>query len=178
MTAVQSTRPTSAVPTLARAILAELERESARTRKLLEVVPLERGDWKPHEKSMSLAQLASHVAENLAWWRAYQGDGIDFATMDYKPFLARTREELLAEHDKNVAACAAGIRDWTDEFLLREWSMSVGGRVLSTDPRHEAMREVCLQHLVHHRGQLTVYLRLLGVPLPQIYGPTADFPSV
>lgn len=178
MTAATTPRSTS-VPSLARAIVAELERESARTRKLLEVVPLERGDWKPHEKSMTLAQLASHCAENLAWWKAYQADSMDFAQMgDYKPFLAKSRAELLAEHDKNVAECAAGMREWSDEFLLRDWTMAMAGRVLSKDPRHEAIREVCLQHLVHHRGQLTVYLRLLGVPLPQTYGPTADFPSV
>jgi uncharacterized damage-inducible protein DinB len=177
-TASLTAKQASSAPSLAQQLRSDIEHEAAKTRKVLEVVPMERGSFKPHAKSMDLAQLASHVAENLGWFSAFLKDVMDFAAIgEYRPFAAKDRAELLAEHDKQLAACVEGLAGLDDAFLLRPWSMRMGDKVLMEEPRYAAIRGTCLNHLVHHRGQLVVYLRLLDVPVPQVYGPTADFPS-
>jgi uncharacterized damage-inducible protein DinB len=163
---------------IASALVADLEEEATNTRKMLEVVPEEKLAWKPHEKSMTLGQLASHLAENPAWTSAMLEDEMDFGAMgDYRPFDAQSRAELLAAFEKNLRAALDAIRGRSDAFLSTQWTMRNGEKVLMTAPKHAAIRSTAIHHWIHHRGQLSVYLRLLGVPLPQIYGPTADNPT-
>jgi uncharacterized damage-inducible protein DinB len=164
--------------TLASALVADLESEAKNTRKMLEIVPEGRFGWKPHEKSMTLGQLAAHLAENPSWIGAMLEDEMDFAAMgDYKPFAPKTRKELLEGFEKNLRAGLDAIRGRDDAFLERTWTMRNGDKVLMVAPKHEAVRSTAIHHWIHHRGQLSVYLRLAGVPLPQIYGPTADNPT-
>lgn len=162
--------------TLAAAILADFDQETQKTRKVLEVVPDGRFEWKPHEKSMTLGQLAGHVAENPVWVHAMMEDETDFSTAmsDYQPFDPKSRADVLAAFDRNAGTLRDLVGGRDDAFMLRTWTMRMGEKVLMVQPRHSAIRFTAIHHWVHHRGQLTVYLRLLGVPLPQIYGPTAD----
>jgi uncharacterized damage-inducible protein DinB len=157
------------------ALIAELQMESANTRKMLERVPTDKNDWKPHPKSMTLGRLASHVAE-IAGWVSYtlDADVLDFAKFDYKPVGNATTEELLAIMDKNVAMAMASLEKSTDEDYDKMWTMRNGDHVHFTLPKKVVLRSFAYSHLVHHRGQLSLYLRLLDVPVPGMYGPTAD----
>jgi len=163
---------------IANDLLHDLEAEAKKTRAMLAVVPEERFDWKPHPKSMTLGALACHVAENPAWIPAMLEDEMDFAAMgDYRPLAVQSRAELLAAFDKNLRAGEEAIRGRSDALLSTTWTMKNGAKVLWQAPKHEAIRGTGVHHWIHHRGQLSVYLRLLDVPLPQTYGPTADDPS-
>jgi uncharacterized damage-inducible protein DinB len=163
---------------IAAELVRDLEDEAVKTRKMLELVPDAQLDWKPHEKSMTLGMLASHLAENPVWIPAMLEDELDFARMgDYTPFAAKSRQELLLGFDKNLRAGVDAIRGREDDFLARTWTMRNGPKVLMSCPKSEAIRSTAIHHWIHHRGQLSVYLRLLGVPLPQTYGPTADDPA-
>ena len=163
---------------IASTLVADLEAEAKLTRTMLAVVPEDRFPWKPHEKSMSLGQLASHLAETPAWTGSMLEPAMDFAAMgDYRPFLARSRGELLATFEANHAAAAGALRGRDDRAMNEAWTMKNGPTVLLTQPRKDALRCILVHHAVHHRGQLSVYLRLLGVPLPPLYGPTADHPA-
>jgi uncharacterized damage-inducible protein DinB len=157
------------------ALIAELQMESANTRKMLERVPTEKNDWRPHPKSMTLGRLASHVAE-IAGWVSYtlDSDVLDFAKFDYKPVTNASTEELLAIMDKNVAMAMASLEKSTDEDYDKMWTMRNGDHVHFTLPKKVVLRSFAYSHLVHHRGQLSMYLRLLDVPVPGMYGPTAD----
>jgi len=161
---------------LAAALVSDLEEEAVKTRKLLAVVPEGRMDWKPHEKSMSLGQLVGHVAENPAWIPAMLEDEMDFAELmkDYRPFAPRDRSEALEALERNVRTASEAVRGRDDGLLEGTWTARMGDKVLMSLPKHKAIRETGIHHWVHHRGQLTVYLRLLDVPLPGLYGPTAD----
>lgn len=159
---------------LARPLLGELEREAAATRSMLERIPRERLSWQPHEKSMSVARLASHLADILGYASGVLGASeIDLDTVP-RPATAETVAEVLERFDRNVAAAGAALRDCADSHLLEKWRLASGGRLLFEAPRIAALRGFVLSHAIHHRGQLSVYLRLLEVPLPQVYGPTAD----
>ncbi len=163
---------------LAAALVADLEEEAKNTRKMLELVPEAKLEWKPHEKSMTLGQLASHLAENSSWIGAMLEDELDFAAFSgYQPFSAKNGKELLEGFEKYLRAGLDAIRGRSDAELARTWTMRNGPKVLMSSPKHQAIRSTAIHHWIHHRGQLSVYLRLLGVPLPQIYGPTADEPS-
>jgi uncharacterized damage-inducible protein DinB len=154
--------------------LAELEREAAPTRRVLERVPEGRYDWKPHEKSMTLGYLAELVARLPSWCaNAIKRDELDLATAEKVPPL-RTSRELVQALDESVAQAREALANTTDEHLLKPWRLLVAGRVVSEDPRHIVLRDAVFNHLAHHRGQLTVYLRLNGAPVPSIYGPSAD----
>jgi uncharacterized damage-inducible protein DinB len=161
------------------ALLAELEAESAATRRLLERVPADRLTWKPHEKSMTLGQLASHIAEAPCWVLSMVQPVFDFGAVaaDYKPFAPADGDELLQGFDKNVEELTAVLSGKDDAFMREVWTMKNGDKVLMSAPREAAIRNVTLSHIIHHRGQLTVYLRLLDVPVPPTFGPTADFPT-
>jgi uncharacterized damage-inducible protein DinB len=160
------------------AYVAELEHESATTRRLLERMPEDRTDWKPHEKSMTLGRLCGHIAEMTTWGvLILEEDEFDLATSGergYESFFATDRDGLLARHDRGVAALVAAARGIDDERMRGTWTLSHGGQVLFSAPRAVALRSWVLNHVVHHRGQLAVYLRLLDVPVPSIYGPSAD----
>jgi uncharacterized damage-inducible protein DinB len=152
--------------------------EARRTRAVLEVVPKDRFDWRPHEKSMTLGELAGHLAEMPAWVRLYLAEGLD---LDHPPddlgsFAPESREDLLGRFDENVALFLSTLATMDDEFLEAGWTMRSGERVLHQAPRRESMQRILIHHQIHHRGQLTVYLRLLDVPLPPTYGPSADSP--
>lgn len=160
---------------IAAQMLPEFEMECANTRKYLERVPEEEFDWKPHEKSMSLGALASHLAENPGW-APYVLDQEEL-TLDlesYVPFAARTRKELLEVFDKNVKAALKALSGKSDDAMKASWRMKSGDQVVMEMPRMSVMRSVILNHTIHHRGQLSVYLRLKDVPLPAMYGPSAD----
>lgn len=160
---------------LSKSMLAEMQHEAANTRKLLEIVPLEKADFKPHEKSMTLGRLATHIAEITGWWKeTLTQDVLDFANMDYKPRELKTTEELLALHDDLVTKATLILSEINDEEFGKMWTMRNGEHIYFTMPKGAVARSWCMNHLYHHRGQLTVYLRLLNVKLPGIYGPTAD----
>jgi uncharacterized damage-inducible protein DinB len=157
------------------AVLAELDYEARSTRRALARVPEDRLDFKPHERSMSLGRLAGHVAELPAWGRQIlTHDGMDFASSEYRPFIPETTAALVARFDEAVAAFRDGAAGITDDDMMATYTLRNGDDVLFSLPRVSAIRSTVLSHVYHHRGQLTVYLRLLDVPVPAIYGPSAD----
>ncbi len=155
-------------------LLPEFDQEMATTRKVLERVPDDAFSWKPHDKSFSMGDLATHVANIPSWVAAtVDGDGIDLAE-PFEPPKAATRSEILALFDRNVAAGHGKIAGVSDERLRGGWSLRHGEQVFFTLPRSAVLRRFVLSHLIHHRAQLAVYLRLRDVPVPSIYGPSAD----
>lgn len=164
--------------TLSEMLLPEFDEEMIPTRKILERVPEEKFAWKPHEKSMTMLRLASHVADLPGWTVFTIGqDSLDIAPKDgpkYPGPTINSRQDLLDTFDKNVAAARAAIASAADEHLMKPWSLLAGGHVIFTQPRFNVLRRVCINHLVHHRAQLGVFLRLNNIPLPAIYGPSAD----
>ncbi len=153
--------------------LAELEREAAATRRTLERVPDGRYDWKPHEKSMPLGYLAELVAR-LPSWTVFMIKQDELELTTYKTEPLRTSRELVQALDDGVAEAREALADTTDEHLLKPWRLLVSRHVAGEQPRHIMLRDAVFNHLAHHRGQLTVYLRLNDVPVPAIYGPSAD----
>ena len=157
------------------ALLPEYDHEMATTRRLLERVPDAEFDWKPHEKSMSLGQLSGHLA-NLPHWCSLVLDApmFDLQMADRRPGRPESREALLQEFDRKVAAARASLIARTDAELLTPWTLKQGTHEIFTLPRISAIRSFVMNHSIHHRGQLSVYLRLKNVPVPAMYGPTAD----
>jgi uncharacterized damage-inducible protein DinB len=157
------------------ALIAEIRMEAANTRKILANVPLDKNDYKPHERSMTLGRLATHVAE-LPGWVSFtmDQDGLDFATMDYKPVIASTTEELLAILDSNVNKAVASLENSKAEDFGKMWTLRNGDHVHFSLPKAAVVRSFALSHLYHHRGQLSVYLRLLDTEVPGMYGPSKD----
>ena len=153
--------------------LAELEREAAATRRTLERVPDGRYDWKPHEKSMPLGYLAELVAR-LPSWTVFMIKQDELELSTYKTEPLRTSRELVQALDDGVAEAREALTNTTDEHLMKTWRLLVSGHVAGEQPRHIMLRDAVFNHLAHHRGQLTVYLRLNDVPVPAIYGPSAD----
>ena len=152
--------------------LKEFDREMASTRRLLERVPTEKGRWKPHEKSFALGHLAQLVSWIPGWITTSLRDTyIDLAAAGGYSF--EPTETLVREFDRNAREAKEALASVVGSELEVPWSLKHGERVLFTAPREEVVRQH-LNHLIHHRGQLTVYLRLVDVPLPQVYGPTAD----
>lgn len=163
---------------LSEALLPEFDNEMANTRRTLERVPEDRFDWKPHEKSTAMGGLSSHLA-NIPSWAVYavEKDALDIAPVGEPPLKtpqAKSREELLEAFDKNVAAARAAIEGASNEHLLENWSLLAGGNTVMTLPRIAVLRGFVLNHNIHHRAQLGVYLRLNDIPVPSIYGPSAD----
>jgi uncharacterized damage-inducible protein DinB len=157
------------------ALRAELDHEMALTRRVLERVPEHAFDWKPHEKSSSLGSLATHLAR-LPHWGAdiVERSEYDFATAPAPAAPPATRAELLAAFDAHVADARRAIEARSEAELDAPWVLKRGGHTVLSMPRITAVRQLLIHHMIHHRGQMTVYLRLQGVPLPPIYGPTAD----
>lgn len=159
-------------------MLGEFQQEMANTRKTLERIPEDRWDWRPHPKSWKMGELATHIA-NLLTWAALtiDSDTLDIAPPGAKPprtVAARSLPELLERFDKNCQEAIAVFSGVSDEQLLKPWTMLAGGAVVFTMPRIAALRRFVLNHSVHHRAQLCVYLRLNDIPVPAIYGPSAD----
>ena len=160
--------------------LAELESEAAKSRRVLEQVPPNKRDWKPHDRSMALGYLSDLVA-NIPSWVAFAItlDELDIAPKDgpkYKPAPMNTSAEFVAALDKAVGQAGDALRKTTDAHLATSWRLLAGGHLAFEQARHQVIRDAFL-HSAHHRGQLTVYLRLLGSKVPSVYGPTADDPS-
>lgn len=160
---------------MCQSLAAELQQEAKTTRRLLERVPEASFGWKPHEKSMSLGQLAGHVAQlPTLIVPALTEDEFNFAVAGWKPFSPQSTAELVEQFDANVTAAADALKSQPDEKMGEKWKLKSGDHVLFEMPRAMVVRFVGLNHVVHHRGQLSVYLRLLDVALPSIYGPSAD----
>ena len=158
-------------------VLAELAHEAATTRRLLERVPQAHLTWKPHEKSMTLGRLVGHIAEiPVRIASILEPDEFDFATGGGEPHTTKSVPELLAFFDQSVSQATELLKKQTNDRLLATWRLKKGGKQLLEMPRMGAVRAILMNHLIHHRGQLSVYLRLQNVPLPSIYGPTADEP--
>lgn len=158
--------------------LAELEREAVSSRLALQRVPEGHNDWKPHPKSMPLGYLASLVATMPSWIVSMvKDDEFDMkgpAAAQFKPLEWRKREELVAALDAAVAQARDALRSTNDEHLLKPWRFLVGEHVVSESPRQLMIADSVFSHLAHHRGQLTVYLRLNESSVPALYGPSAD----
>jgi uncharacterized damage-inducible protein DinB len=159
------------------ALIPEFDHEMGTTRRLLERVPEADFAWKPHEKSMALGQLAGHLANLLTWCGIILDQPFyDLAASgdDPRSRLPVSRAALLQEFDAKVSAARANLARRMDQEMTAPWTLKRGGQEVFTMPRISALRSFVMNHSVHHRGQLSVYLRLRNVPLPSIYGPTAD----
>jgi len=160
------------------ALLPEFDQEMANTRKLLACVPEQIPAYKPHEKSMTMQRLAGHIGELPSW----AVNTIRLTTLDltppggsgFKPFLASTRTELLETFDKHVADARAAIAGATDDDLHVVWSLVYQGKTVLQTPRMAVLRSIVMNHIIHHRAQLGVYLRLNNIAIPGMYGPSAD----
>ena len=160
--------------TISEMLLPEFDQEMASTRRILDRVPEDKFPWKPHAKSMTLGRLASHTCE-LPGWAVYviNQDKLEL-TPGQAPFNAATKAELIGALDKNVADARAAIAGASDEHLGKTWSFIYAGHTVFTLPRAVVLRNMVMSHMIHHRGQLSVYLRLNDVAIPGMYGPSAD----
>ena len=160
------------------ALLPEFDQEIAKTRTALERIPTDRFGWKPHEKSFSMGELANHMARLPGWGAATlttESMDLDPEAGEFEPpEPVETVEDLLELFDAQAAEFRAALAEAGDEAMMASWTLSNGGEELFTMPRVAVIRGMILNHLVHHRGQLTVYLRLNDLPVPGLYGPSAD----
>lgn len=163
---------------IAQAMLPEFDQEMASTRKTLERVPDKKLDWRPHPKSGTMAWLAGHVANLPSWVNiTFDQDTLDLAPAGappQQPQLPKSTQEILAAFDKNSAAARAALAKVSDEHLMKPWTLLKTGQTILTMPRIAVLRGFIMNHLIHHRAQLIVYLRLNDVPVPGLYGPSAD----
>ena len=164
--------------TIASSLLPEFDMEMGKTRTVLERCPEDKYSWKPHEKSFSMAALATHVA-NIPGWGAetLTKDSFDIAppgAPPYKEDPVASRQELLERFDKNRAALRAALAGAADDHMMKPWTLYSGGKIIFAMPRIAVLRGMIMNHLIHHRAQLCVYLRLNNVPVPAVYGPSAD----
>lgn len=158
------------------AFIAELKHESSMTKKLLERVPMAEKDWKPHEKSMTLGKLATHVADIPHWISDIRNiDEFDFL-QHYKPVNLASHEELMKHFQHQLDTAISDLEGMSDDDFKKIWVVKRGDQVFFNLPKAVAIRGWGFSHLFHHRGQLSVYLRLLDVPIPGMYGPSADEP--
>lgn len=174
MTTVAASSPT------AQALLTALNREITLTRPFLERLPDDKFNWQPHPKSMPLGKLASHITEmpgNIHDTFSNDSYDLNTAAPSDHPQPAATRAEVLARFEANVAAARTALAAADEQALAHVWVMNYGDQVIIRQPRAQIVRELLLDHLIHHRAQLGVYLRLLDVPVPGTYGPTADEPA-
>jgi uncharacterized damage-inducible protein DinB len=164
--------------TISQSLLPEFDNEMANTRKTLERVPDDKFAWKPHPKSSAMGPLANHVATLVGWANdSISTDSFDLAPpggQPSRPPEAANRAELLSIFDQGVARARAAIAGAADEHLMKPWSLLHSGKTLMTMPRIAVIRSFVLSHIIHHRAQLGVYLRLNDIPVPSIYGPSAD----
>jgi len=164
--------------TISETLLPEFDQEMANTRKALERVPFDKLSWKPHPKSMSLEALATHLATMPEWAGVtLKEDAFDYAPPggeSYKPPTFGSNKELLDAFDKGVAQTRAALAAADDIQMMAPWTLKAGGQALFTMPRVAVVRSFVMNHTIHHRAQLGVYLRLNDIPVPSAYGPTAD----
>lgn len=158
---------------ISHALRIEFEREMAFTRKFLERTPTEKLAWAPHPRSMTLGVTTGHIAELADWSDVLRHQTFDVATLVAPPPPAST-SDLLVQFDAGVTSTCLALTGRTDAELFAVWTVTRGDETLFTMPKLTMLRAVLMNHLIHHRGQLTVYLRLLDVPVPALYGPSAD----
>lgn len=159
---------------IAKAFIGELQYEAISTRKCLERIPEDKFDYKPHEKSMTMIQLSSHVAEMFGWITATcKTNELDFAT-GYVPFKPETTAQLVEFFDKHLAEAIAALEETSDEQMMENWTLRNGEQVYFSFPKVQTIRSFAINHIINHRGQLSVYLRLNDIPVPSLYGPSAD----
>jgi len=155
----------------------ELENEAITTRKMLALVPAAKFDWKPHPKSMVMMNLATHIAELPTWISmVLTTDGLDFAANEYKPTIVKDNAELMELFEKSLNEARAQLAVGIEDSLGSEWILRMGEQILSKGSKYDMIRHA-LSQVIHHRAQLGVYLRLLDIPIPGSYGPSADEPS-
>ncbi len=164
--------------TIGQSMLPEFDQEMQNTRKTLERCPDEKWNWKPHDKSGTVGWLAIHVATMVGWLpMTINTEELDYAPVGGPAFelpKIANRKELLAEFDKNVAESRTALSKVSDAEMMKNWKLLAGGQEIFTMPRAACIRGMVMNHLIHHRAQLTVYYRLLGIPVPGLYGPSAD----
>ena len=164
--------------TIGQMMLGEFDQEMQNTRKTLERCPDEKWNWKPHEKSGTVGWLASHIATMPGWlMMTINTEELDYAPVGgpaYQPPKIENRKALLAEFDKNAAEARTALARVSDAEMNKDWKLLAGGKEIFRMPRVACIRGMVLNHIIHHRAQLTVYYRLLGVPVPGLYGPSAD----
>jgi len=160
-------------------LIPEFDQEMTTARKTLERIPEDKLSWKPHQKSMPLDRLAGHIAE-LAGWAVptIEQDSLDFRPPGqpppFQPTFATSQKQVLGIFDKNREASRRSIAGASDEHLMKTWTLLSGGTTILSMPRFAVLRTFCINHIIHHRAQLGVYLRLNNIPVPSVYGPSAD----
>jgi uncharacterized damage-inducible protein DinB len=163
--------------TISQSFLGEFDHEMAGTRKTLERLPEGKFDFKPHEKSPTMGWMAAHLAQMTHWGTLIcKESSVDLAAPEHqeRPPQPTTAQEAVAAFDKNAAEFRAALEQTTDEQMMQPWSLKMGEQTFFTMPRVAALRGFVFNHIIHHRAQLTVYLRMNGVPVPALYGPSAD----
>jgi len=156
-------------------LVTEFEHEAQTTRKHLERLSDDKLDWRPHSKSFTVRGLASHIVECLSWTDAiFNSDEFNFDPATYKPYQAVAVADMLKAFDKHVAAGKQALAGADDAALMKPWSLKIMGRSQFEKPKAAVLRDFVLSHVIHHRGQLSVYERLLDIPVPGSYGPSAD----
>jgi uncharacterized damage-inducible protein DinB len=159
----------------AEGLRSEFDREAQTTRRYLERLPADQMEWRPHRKSFTLGELAAHIVECVRWTDAiFSGDEFNVDPATFEPYRASSAGELLDTFDADVARCRQVLAAIGDTVVMSPWRLKIKGTVRFERPRAVVFRDFTLSHLIHHRGQLSVYLRLLDVPVPGAYGPTAD----
>ena len=160
---------------ISQSMFGEMEHEMANTRKVLERVPMEKADWKPHQKSGTLAWLAGHCAIMPGWGAVTLSQpDLDVAGVDSAVPKFTTREQLLEHFDTELEKYRAALHTASDEQMMAQWTLRAGDQVIFQMPRVAVLRGMVTNHMIHHRAELIVYLRLLDVPVPGLYGPSAD----
>src|SRR5882757_10763221 len=166
------------VMTIGQSMLGEFDQEMAGTRKTLERLPDQKWNWKPHDKSGTIGWLAGHIATMPGWIAmTMQTEKFDYAPVGgapYEPPKLENHQQVLGEFDKGVAEARKAIAGASDAEMMKDWTLLAGGQTIFTMPRSACLRSMIFNHIIHHRAQLTVYYRLLGVPVPGLYGPSAD----
>jgi len=159
---------------LAQQFSAELQQQAENTKRVLERIPNDKLTWKPHDKSQTIGRLGMHLAEIPGYiTRAIQTEEFDFAAVPFKPVFPNSTAEIMDTFEKTLAGAVDTLEKCTDDHMAGNWTTRRGEQIISKAPRSEVIRRA-LDHVIHHRGQLTVYLRLLDVPVPKTFGPTAD----
>ena len=153
----------------------QFDQETKTTRRHLERLPNDKFDWRPHEKSYTAGALASHLVQCVTWTTdIFAKNELNFDPATYKPYRAASSSELLEAYEKAVADGNRVLEGVDDEAAMQLWTLKFGERILFARPRLDVFRDFTLSHLIHHRGQFSVYLRLLNIPVPGSYGPSAD----
>lgn len=156
-------------------LINELKHEAANTTKMLERLSSDHFDFKPHDKSFTLGRLAGHIADLSGWIpMIFNSTEVDLATSPFKRDPITSTEEVVQRHKENVAAAIGALEKATDEDMAAAWTLRRGDYIIASMPRAAIIRSLSMNHMIHHRGQLSVYMRINDVPLPGIYGPSAD----